>query len=146
MSRTPKYFLVEADVLPDVFLKVAEAKRLLETGEAATVNEAARIVDVSRSAFYKYKNSVMPFFQMSAGNIISFQMTLRDEPGFLSAILGVFAKYGANILTINQSIPVNGCAAVTITADTSDMQNQLSRLVEEASSSEGVVKFGISAR
>ena len=82
---------------------------------------------------------------MSAGKIISFQMTLKDEPGILSSILGIFADLGANILTINQSIPVNGCAAVTITVETSDMQEQLSALVDKAGAAEGVVRFEISA-
>lgn len=145
MGANPKYFLVRAEALPEVFLRVAEAKRTLETGEAATVNDAARMAGVSRSAFYKYKDMVTPFLEMSAGRIISFQMTLRDETGILSNILGVFANFGANILTINQSIPVNGCAAVTITVETSDMHEQLSSLVECASKAEGVVRFNISA-
>ena len=145
MGKTPKYFLVQADALPEVFLRVAEAKRTLETGEAATVNDATQMAGVSRSAFYKYKDALTPFFEMSAGKIISFQMTLRDEPGILSSILGIFADLGANILTINQSIPVNGCAAVTITVETSDMKEQLSALVDKAGSAEGVVRFEISA-
>ena len=145
MSRMNKYFLVQADALPEVFLKVAEAKRTLETGEAATVNDAVQMAGVSRSAFYKYKDAVAPFFEMSAGRIISFQMTLRDNPGILSSILGIFANYDANILTINQSIPVNGCAAVTITVETSEMQEQLSALVDQASAADGVVRFEISA-
>lgn len=145
MGKTPKFFLVQADALPEVFLKVAEAKRTLETGEAATVNDATQMAGVSRSAFYKYKDALTPFFEMSAGKIISFQMTLKDEPGILSSILGIFADLGANILTINQSIPVNGCAAVTITVETSDMQEQLSALVDKAGAAEGVVRFEISA-
>lgn len=145
MKKFPKYFLVEAQALPEVFLKVAEAKRTLETGEAATVNEAAKMAGLSRSAFYKYKDAVVPFVEMSAGRIMSFQMTLKDEPGILSSILAVFAGFGANILTINQSIPVNGCAAVTITAETSDMNEQLGRMIDEATAAEGVVRFAISA-
>ena len=145
MGRNPKYFLVRAEALPEVFLRVAEAKRTLETGEADTVNDATRMAGVSRSAFYKYKDMVTPFLEMSAERIISFQMTLRDETGVLSNILGVFANFGANILTINQSIPVNGCAAVTITVETSDMHDQLASLVEYVSKAEGVVQFHISA-
>ncbi|MGI5970462.1 MAG: ACT domain-containing protein [Oscillospiraceae bacterium] len=145
MGKNPKFYLVDADVLPEVFLKVAEAKRSLETGEARTVNEAAARAGVSRSAFYKYRDAVTPFYDMFAGRIISFQMTLRDEIGVLSSILGIFADFGANILTINSSIPVNGCAAVTITAETTGMRGPLPGLVERASSAPGVVKFEIAA-
>jgi len=145
MKNHPKYYLVDADLLPEVFIKVAEAKRMLETGECSTVNEAARTAGVSRSAFYKYKDSVTPFVEMSAGKIVTFQMNMRHEPGVLANILHIFADSGANILTINQSIPTNGCALVTISAEISEMREQVTTLVERASSAAGVVKFEISA-
>ena len=119
MSITPKYYIVDAKALPEVFLKVAEAKRMLETGEASTVGEATRQAEVSRSAFYKYKDMVMPFNNMRSGRILTFYTLLKDKPGVLSTVLAIFAASGANILTINQSIPTNGCAAVTISAETS---------------------------
>ncbi|MBR1781257.1 MAG: ACT domain-containing protein, partial [Oscillospiraceae bacterium] len=121
MTQRPKYFIVEAEKLPEVFHKVVQVKRMLETREAETVNEAAQRVGLSRSAFYKYKDSVMPFNDMMSGHIVTFQSLLRDETGVLSSILRIFAASGANILTINQSIPVNGCAAVTVSAETSKM-------------------------
>ena len=145
MGKTPGYFIVEAGALPEIFLKVAEAKRLLETGEAETVHQAAQQVGISRSAFYKYKDSVQPFNNMKAGHIITFYAMLKDNPGVLSSILSIFASSGVNILTINQSIPTNGCAAVTISAETSEMEISLEDLIGRASAAAGVVKFEILA-
>ncbi len=130
MAAAPNYYIVEAGALPEVFRKVAQAKRLLETGEAGTVNQAARQVGISRSAFYKYKDAVRPFNDMLHGRIVTFQLMLKDEPGGLSSVLAVFARTGGNILTINQSLPVNGCAAVTVGAETSGMQATLGELLE----------------
>ena len=112
MGKTPKYFIVEADALPEIFLKVTQAKGMLETGEATTVNQAAAMVGISRSAFYKYKDTVRPFNDMKNGRIVTLQFSLRDEPGVLSQLLNIFAETGGNILTINPGIPVNGCAVV----------------------------------
>ena len=130
MAAAPNYYIVEAGALPEVFRKVAQAKRLLETGEAGMVNQAARQVGISRSAFYKYKDAVRPFNDMLHGRIVTFQLMLKDEPGGLSSVLAVFARTGGNILTINQSLPVNGCAAVTVGAETSGMQATLGELLE----------------
>ena len=138
-----KYYLVSAEALPEVFIKVAEAKRMLQVGEADTVGEAARLVGISRSAFYKYKDAVQPFQNMRAGHIITFYALLKDIPGVLSNYLSIFANSGANILTINQTIPTNGC--VTISAETSDMVEGLEELMARASSAEGVLKFEIMA-
>ena len=140
-----KYYLVSAEELPEFFIKVAEAKRMLQVGEADTVGEAARLVGISRSAFYKYKDAVQPFQNMRAGHIITFYALLKDIPGVLSNYLSIFANSGANILTINQTIPTNGCAGVTISAETSDMVEGLEELMARASSAEGVLKFEIMA-
>ncbi len=140
-----KYYLVSAEALPEVFIKVAEAKRMLQVGEADTVGEAARLVGISRSAFYKYKDAVQPFQNMRAGHVITFYALLKDIPGVLSNYLSIFANSGANILTINQTIPTNGCAGVTISAETSDMVEGLEELMARASSAEGVLKFEIMA-
>lgn len=140
-----KYYLVSAEALPEVFIKVAEVKRMLQVGEADTVGEAARLVGISRSAFYKYKDAVQPFQNMRAGHIITFYALLKDIPGVLSNYLSIFANSGANILTINQTIPTNGCAGVTISAETSDMVEGLEELMARASSAEGVLKFEIMA-
>jgi len=145
MAKTVKYYIVAADALPDIFIKVAEAKRMMQAGEADTVGEATQMVGISRSAFYKYKDSVRPFNDMKAEHIITFQALLKDTSGVLSRVLAVFAKSGANILTINQSIPVNGCAVVTISAETSEMEETLEQLLGQISALEGVVRFEILA-
>ena len=102
MSPTPKYFIVEATALPDIFLKVAEAKRILELREADTVNEATLKVGISRSAFYKYKDAIRPFNDMLNGHIVTFQVLLKDEPGVLSLITGGFAAEGVSIASMVQ--------------------------------------------
>ena len=94
MAQLPKYYIVEAQALPEVFLKVAEAKWLLETGEVATVNDAARATGISRSAFYKYRDSISPFQNLMAGRILTFQLLLRDMTGLLSSILTIFCRFG----------------------------------------------------
>ena len=145
MSQSAGYFIVEASAMPEIFRKVAEAKRLLETGEETTVNGAARAVGISRSAFYKYKDAVRPFNDMLHGRIVTFQILLKDEPGVLSAVLNIFAQSGGNILTINQGIPVNGCAAVTIGAETSSLELSLEDLLAHAMEVDGVVRCEILA-
>ena len=145
MNNNPKYYIVEASALPEVFLKVAEAKRLLATGEAATVNEAAKMTDISRSAFYKYRDAVQPFRNMNNSRIITFQFLLRDEPGALSAILAAFAQHKANLMTINSIAPSNGCAVVTISAETMDLSVQLEELLRMLRQTNGVIKAEILA-
>lgn len=145
MPSTPKYYIVEASALPEVFLKVAEAKRLLSTGEAATVNEATRMTDISRSAFYKYRDSVLPFQNMMTGRIITFQLLLHDKPGLLSDVLEIFALKKANIITINSIVPTNGTAVVTISAETMDLTVQLEELLHDLRLCPGVIKAEVLA-
>ena len=145
MSPTPKYFIVEAKALPDIFLKVAEVKRILELREADTVNEATLKVGISRSAFYKYKDAIRPFNDMLNGHIVTFQVLLKDEPGVLSSILASFAASGGNILTINQSIPTGGVAAVTLSAETSNLSTTLEELVHSVEHLYGVITFEVLA-
>lgn len=145
MGDSIKYYIVAADALPEIFIKVAEAKRMLQTGEVETVGAATKKVGISRSAFYKYKDSVQPFNDMKSEHIITFYTMLKNISGVLSSVLTVFAESGANILTINQSIPSNGCAAVTISAETSEMEETLEQLIADAENLEGVVRFEILA-
>ena len=140
MSFKPKYYIVEASALPEVFLKVAEAKRLLSTGEASTVNEATKMTDISRSAFYKYRDAVMPFRNMMTGRIITIQLLIHDKVGLLSSILDIFATAHANILTINSIVPTNGTAVVTISAETMDLAIPLEELMKQLYECPGVVK------
>ena len=140
-----KYYIVSEEALPEVFIKVAEAKRMLQIGEAGTVGEAAKMVGVSRSAFYKYKDTVQPFQDMKAGQIITFYALLKDIPGVLSHYLSIFANSGANILTINQTIPVGGSAMVTISAETGNLSCSLEELTRKISEKNGVVKAEVIA-
>ena len=145
MANSPKYYLVEASALPEVFLKVAEAKRLLSTGEANTVNEATRMTDISRRAFYKYRDSVLTFQNMMNGRIITIQLLLHDQPGLPSSILPVFADHKANIITINSIVPTNGCAVVTISAETMELSVSLEELLQRLRSYPGVIKVEVLA-
>ena len=145
MEKKPKYYIIEASALPAVYLKVAEAKRLLSTGEAATVNEATRMMGISRSAFYKYRDSVLPFQNMMTGRIITFQFLLHDRKGLLSTLLMIFADHKANIQTINSIVPTNGSAVVTISAETMELDVSLEDLLHEVSQISGVIKAEVLA-
>lgn len=145
MSKSPKFYIVEASALPEVFLKVAEAKRLLSTGEASTVNDATKMTGISRSAFYKYRDSVLPFQNMLKGRTITFQFLLHDEPGMLSTILTAFTQQDANILTINSIVPTNSCAVVTISAEMMDPNVSLEEFLAQLSALPGVIKAEILA-
>ena len=145
MAAKPKYYIVEASALPEVFLKVAEAKRLLSTGEASTVNEATRMTDISRSAFYKYRDAVLPFQNMMSGRIVTFQMLLHDEPGLLANMLDIFPECNANIQTINSIVPVNGTAVLTISAETMELSVSLEELLQRLRSYPGVIKVEVLA-
>lgn len=145
MNTNPKYYIVEAHALPEVFLKVAEAKRLLATGEASTVNEAAKMTDISRSAFYKYRDAVQPFRNMNNSRIITFQFLLRDEAGALSTILSIFAQYQANLNTVNSVTPANGCGVVTIMAETANMEVSLDDMLRAFQQCPSVIKAEVLA-
>lgn len=145
MAQDSKFFIVEASALPEVFLKVAEAKELLSSGVCQTVGEATRQVGISRSAFYKYKDAISPLQNLMSGRILTFQMLLKHQSGVLSSILSIFAASGANILTINQSIPQNGCAMVTITAETTELHCSVEELLRRVEQTAGVVRAEIVA-
>jgi chorismate mutase len=136
---------VEASALPEVFQKVAEAERLLATGQAATVNEATKLTDISRSAFYKYRDAVQPFQKMNVSRVITFQFMLHDEPGVLSSLLSIFAQENTNLLTINSITPTNGCALVTITAETTEMVVTLDEMLRMLTQTSGVIKAEVLA-
>ena len=145
MSGQTNYFIVEASVVPEIYRKVAQARSLLDTGEATTVNAAAKAVGISRSAFYKYKDAVRPFHDMLHGRIVTLQLLLRDQPGALSGMLNVLAGTGINVLTINQNLPVNGCAVVTVTAETSQLSLTMEEVLHQAGAASGVLKCEILA-
>ena len=141
----PKYYIIKADALPEVFVKVTEAKALLETGAVRTIAEAVESVDLSRSAFYKYKDAIAPFRDMKRDTIMTFHIKLHDKPGKLAAVLSIFTETEANILTINQSIPANGVALVTVSVVTESVATATDELMSRLSSVPGVVSVEIMA-
>ena len=138
MAELPKYFVVRSKALPEVLLKVVEAKRMLEMGKAESVQDATEAVGISRSSFYKYKEDIFPFHESSEGTTFTLTVQMDDEPGLLSDLLKVVAGYGANILTIHQSIPINGVASVTISITMLQNKDRLSEVVEEMEAQKGV--------
>ena len=144
-SKAQKLYLVDASVLPTVYKKVVDAKELIETGSVRTVAEAVERAGISRSAYYKYKDSVSAFHDLKRGSIMTFHAMLRDVSGVLSSLLAIFADIGANILTINQSIPINGTAALTITAETDSMRVSADELITLAESLNGLISFSVLA-
>lgn len=145
MAKETKYYIVEASALPEVFVKVAEAKRLLSIGEASTVGEATQITGISRSAFYKYRDAVLPFQNMMTGRIITFQLLLHDAPGILSSLLQTFAELNGNIITINSIVPTNGTAVVTISAETMNLTVSLEEMLQMLRQHPGIFKADILA-
>lgn len=144
-SQRPKYFIVESTALPEVYLKVAETKQLLETGEERTVNAAVQRTGISRSAFYKYKDAIRPFQDMLHGRIVTIQILLRNEPGALSSVLNLLADRGGNVLTINQAIPGGGAAAVTVGLETGGLAGGLEELLAELRTMNEVIRCEILA-
>lgn len=117
METKSKYFVVKQKAVPEVLLKVVEAKKLLESERVITVQEATEAVGISRSSFYKYKDDIFPFYDNAKGKTVTFVTQMDDEPGLLSDLLHIVAVYKANILTIHQSIPVNGVATLTLSVE-----------------------------
>jgi chorismate mutase len=139
-QRVREFYLVEADVLPEVFQRVVQAKRLLAQGKAPNLSKAAELAGISRSAMYKYKDAVFPYLGASTRQIATFYTSLADEPGVLSAFLAELHRSGANVLTINQNIPVDGVAPVSVSIRTDKMLTEPEALVEALASLYGVVE------
>ena len=112
-----KYFVVKQKAVPEVLLKVVEAKKLLESERVMTVQEATERVGISRSSFYKYKDDIFPFHDQAKGRTVTFILQMDDKPGILSDILRTIAEFRGNILTIHQSIPINGIATLTLSVE-----------------------------
>ncbi|MCI8866118.1 MAG: ACT domain-containing protein [Lachnospiraceae bacterium] len=141
-----KYFVVKQKAVPEVLLKVVEAKKLLESEQAATVQEAAERVGISRSSFYKYKDDIFPFYDNTKGKTVTFVLQMNDEQGLLSDLLHVVAVYKANILTIHQSIPVNGVATLTLSVEVRANTGNISEMVAEMEARQGIHYVKILAR
>lgn len=133
-----KYYVVKQKALPEVLLKVVKAKRLLESEKVMTVQEATEAVDISRSSFYKYKDDIFPFHENARGKTITFIMQIEDTPGLLSNVLGLIAEYHANILTIHQTIPINGVASLTMSVEILSVSGDSSEMIEKMETLMGV--------
>ena len=146
MEEKSKYFVVKQKAVPEVLLKVVEAKKLLESERVITVQEATDRVGISRSSFYKYKDDIFPFYDNAKGKTITLVMQMDDEPGLLPDLLHIVAVYHANILTIHQSIPVNGVATLTLSVEVLESTGNVSRMVEDMEEKHGVHYVKILAR
>ncbi|WP_236905020.1 ACT domain-containing protein [Clostridium formicaceticum] len=140
------YYIVKAEVLPEVFIKTMEVKDLLKKGKVTTIFEAVERVGMSRSAYYKYKDAIFPLYEMNTTRMITMAMILEHSPGVLSEVLNEIANAKASILTINQNIPVHGVANVTISLELKNMMIQVSQLIQNLESMEGVNKVTILAK
>ena len=146
MAEKTKYFVLKQKAVPEVLLKVVEAKRLLDSGKAVSVQEAAENVGISRSSFYKYKDDIFPFHDIAKGKTITMVIQLDDEPGLLSVVLRIVADYHANILTIHQSIPVNGVATLTLSVEVREDTGNASSMIDELEVLDGIHYVKILAR
>ena len=138
MGETTKYFVVKQKAIPEVLLKVVEAKRVLESEKVLTIQEAVDAVGISRSSFYKYKDDIFPFHEEARGKTITFIIQMDDEPGLLSVVLQTIAHFHGNILTIHQSIPINGIATLTLSVDILPGEGDAEAMVEEIESRGGI--------
>lgn len=127
ITEKKKYFVVRERAVPEVLLKVVQAKRLLDSGRAQTVQDAAEQTGISRSSFYKYKDDIFPFHEEARGKTITFIIQMDDEPGLLSVVLQTIAHFHGNILTIHQSIPINGIATLTLSVDIFFREREMQR-------------------
>ena len=138
-----RYYVVTKRALPEVLLKVVQVKRLLMTEKKMTIQEAADQVGISRSSFYKYKDDILPFHDNAKGKTITFILQMDDEPGLLSDVLKIIAEFHGNILTIHQTIPLNGVASLTISVDIAEDRGDASEMINEIESRQGVHYFKI---
>jgi chorismate mutase len=145
-SKEEKYYLIHQDILPEAIMKTVEAKRLLERGEAETVHEAVEKVGLSRSAYYKYKDGIFQFQAMMREVIITIALNLEHRAGVLSKVLSFVASKGGNVLTITQTIPLQGMANVTMSIDTAGLVVSTSDLVYELQKLDGVQKSAVIGR
>ncbi len=141
-----KYFVVKEQAVPEVLLKVVEAKKLLDTGRVSTIHEAVDQVGISRSSFYKYKDDIFQFHDNSQGTTITLTFQMEDEPGLLSDVLKIIAQFGANILTIHQSIPINGVASLSLSVQVLPTTGDVSEMLETMEQQKGVRNVKILAK
>ena len=146
MQETTGYYVVKQKAVPEVLLKVVEAKRLVESGKVLSVQEAVDAVGISRSSFYKYKDDIFPFHDSSQGTTITLMFQMDDETGLLSDVLKIIAEVGANILTIHQSIPINGVASLSLSVQVLPTTGDTSKMIEAMEGKAGVHNVKILAK
>lgn len=140
------YYVVKKGALPEVLLKVVEANRLIDTQKAASVQEAVDMVGISRSSYYKYKDDIFPFHDSAQGTTLTLSCQMNDEPGLLSDVLKVVAEFKANILTIHQSIPINGIASLSLSIQILAATGDVSEMIQEMEKKNGVHSVKVLAR
>lgn len=137
MTEDSKYYVVKQKALPEVLLKVAQVNKIIET-KRMSIAEATESVGISRSSYYKYKDDIFPFRDNVKGKTITFVLSMDDEPGLLSVVLKKVAEFKANILTIHQTIPVNGIASLTLSVEILPTTGDASMMIEEIEQLNGV--------
>lgn len=138
MKEKGQYYVLKEKAVPDVLLRVVEAKRLIDSGRITSVQEATEQVGISRSSFYKYKDDIFPFHETAKGKTITMVIQLDDEPGLLSMVLRTVAEFRANILTIHQSIPINGIASLTLSVDVLPQTGDMTEMVDLIEEQDGI--------
>ena len=138
MAEKSEYFVIREKAVPEVLLKVVEAKRLLDSERVLSVQEAVDRVGISRSSYYKYQNDIFPFHDEAKGKTVTFVLQMEDEPGLLSVVLNIVAEFGANILTIHQSIPINGVASLTLSIEVLPTTGDVSFMIQKIEEQKGV--------
>lgn len=146
MSEKTNYFVLKEKAVPEVLLKVVEAKRLFDSGKVASVQEATEAVGISRSSFYKYKDDIFLFHENERGKTVTLVIQLEDVPGLLSTLLRAIDKYKYNILTIHQSIPVNGIVTLTLSLDVFNTAEKVDEMVAAIEAVDGILYAKILSR
>ncbi len=146
MDNSTEYYVVKQRALPEVLLKVVEANRLIETMKVASVQEAVDQVGISRSSYYKYKDDIFPFHDTTQGTILTISCQMDDQPGLLSDLLKIVANYQANILTIHQTIPINGIAALSLSVQILERTGDVAQMVKDMEACSGVHSVKVLAR
>ncbi len=146
MAEASTYFIVKQKALPEVLLKVVEAKAMLDSEQAMTVQEATERVGISRSSFYKYKDDIFQFHDNTQGKTITLTFQMDDRPGLLADLLKIIAAFGANILTIHQSIPINAVASLSISVQVLPTTGDVSKMIDSMEQQEGVHHVKILAK
>ena len=145
MTEDSKYYVVKQKALPEVLLKVAQVNKIIET-KRMSIAEATESVGISRSSYYKYKDDIFPFRDNVKGKTITFVLSMDDEPGILSVVLKTIERYKANLLTIHQTIPVNGVASLTLSVDILPTTGDSAKMIEQIEQLSGVRYLKILSR